>query len=264
MPPTWEDATRAQYDNDTNLAARQALFDYLTHSDPMPAPLGDMSTLAGQRVLDIGCGNGRFLGLAVDAGAQAIGLDASRGMTAASREVTPSAPLGVADAMALPLADNSIDTVLAFWMLYHVDDRPAALREFQRVLKPEGSVVATTNSGEHSALGHLVCAAVADVIGRPVDHWHPPLPFVNENAVEVLGSVFSHVEQYVYTNSFELTEVEPVVRYVGSLGHEMQEHNGPFELAEVLAAVGRRAEAEIAESGSVSMTGCRSVTIARN
>ena len=263
MPTTWEDATRAQYDDDTNLAARQALFDYLTHSDPLPAPVGDMSLLAGQRVLDIGCGNGRFLGGAIDVGAQAIGLDANVGILRTSRQAVPTAPLGVADAVALPLADNSIDTVLALWMLYHVDDRPAALREFRRVLRPGGVVVATTNSGEHSALGQLFCDAVAEVVGRSVDHWHAPLPFVTENAVETLGSVFGDVDHHLYSNSFEVTEVEPVVRYVGSLGHEMQEYNGPFELADVLAAVGRRAEQEIALSGAVSMTVSRSVTIAR-
>ncbi len=54
-----------------------------------------------------------------------------------------------ADAQRLPLADASVDAVIANHMLYHVPDLPRCLAEIQRVLRPGGRLYATTNGARH-------------------------------------------------------------------------------------------------------------------
>ncbi len=129
---------------------------YLVDARPIPAPIGDFSVLAGRRVLDVGCGNGVFLKQADEAGAAVIGGDLSTGMLAAASEAVPTAPLLCLDADRLPLPDDSVDVALALWMLYHVDDRPAAAAELRRVVRPDGYAVVSTNSGENPLLDDLV------------------------------------------------------------------------------------------------------------
>ncbi len=47
--------------------------------------------------------------------------------------------------------DASYDVAVAMWMLYHVPDLDRGLGELRRVLRPGGTLVATTNGDEHVA-----------------------------------------------------------------------------------------------------------------
>ena len=55
-------------------------------------------------------------------------------------------PIVQADATALPLREGSVDAVVLLWMLYHLDDPPAALTEAKRVLSPGGVLAACAAS----------------------------------------------------------------------------------------------------------------------
>ena len=72
-------------------------------------------------------------------GVTAIACDFSQGMlrAGASRAV----PKVAGDAMALPLADESVDGVVISFGLRNVADPDAALREFRRVTRPGGTLV---------------------------------------------------------------------------------------------------------------------------
>jgi ubiquinone/menaquinone biosynthesis C-methylase UbiE len=87
-------------------------------------------------VLDLGCGDGRFL----SPGAIGVDLDLDRLRSARTR----SAQLVQADAHALPFAAATFDTVLANRMLNaagHIDD---VFGEVVRVLRPGGRLVVLT------------------------------------------------------------------------------------------------------------------------
>ncbi|WP_223677582.1 class I SAM-dependent methyltransferase [Azospirillum agricola] len=98
----------------------------------------------GMRVLDVAIGTGlvarEAVALCGDA-ADVIGLDLSEAMLAEARRTLPI-PLiqGVADS--LPLADASVDLVTIGYALRHVGDLAATFREFHRVLRPGGAVLA--------------------------------------------------------------------------------------------------------------------------
>jgi ubiquinone/menaquinone biosynthesis C-methylase UbiE len=249
----WVAATKAQYDDDTNLAARQAVFSYLVEAVPIPPPIGDFSVLAGKRVLDVGCGNGLFLRQAHECGAHVIGGDLSAGMLATVASSLPAAPLVLLNAEQLPVADDAVDVTLALWMLYHVKDRASAVRELRRVTVGHGYAIATTNSGRTSFLEEMVGDALETVLGRSVASVIPPLAFNAENGAEILGRGFDEVQTVATGNRFHITDPEVVVRYVGSMLEVIRTENGPFDNAALLTEVGRRAAARIAENGHLEL-----------
>jgi demethylmenaquinone methyltransferase/2-methoxy-6-polyprenyl-1,4-benzoquinol methylase len=93
----------------------------------------------GQTVLDVAAGTAVSTVQLATGGVSAIACDFSQGMlrAGASRPV----PKIAGDAMALPLADESVDGVVISFGLRNVADPDAALREFRRVTRPGGTLV---------------------------------------------------------------------------------------------------------------------------
>ncbi|MBN1094055.1 demethylmenaquinone methyltransferase [Blastococcus sp. TML/M2B] len=93
----------------------------------------------GQTVLDVAAGTAVSTVELASGGVRAIACDFSQGMlrAGAARPV----PKVAGDAMALPLADASVDGVVISFGLRNVADPDAALREFRRVTRPGGTLV---------------------------------------------------------------------------------------------------------------------------
>ncbi len=97
---------------------------------------GDQPT--GGDILDAGCGIGLLGRLYPELGL--IGLDASMPLL---RQATTGYRLRVeGSAEALPFRSQSFDVVIALNMLHHVINPENAVREFARVLKPGGALLA--------------------------------------------------------------------------------------------------------------------------
>ena len=98
----------------------------------------------GTRVLDCGCGAGRFARMAADAGAAAAGIDAAEALIDIAAERTPDADFHVGDLEALPWPDNSFDVVTGFSAFQFADDKVRALTEAGRVSRRVVAVVIPT------------------------------------------------------------------------------------------------------------------------
>lgn len=95
----------------------------------------------GQTILDVGCGQGillPFLRNAVGEDGRLIALDASVAMLEGVAERDAGTVAVHASAEQMPLIDGYVDAVLCFSAFPHFSDKPAAAREFYRVLKPGG------------------------------------------------------------------------------------------------------------------------------
>jgi SAM-dependent methyltransferase len=103
-----------------------------------------------RRVLDAGSGDGYGTAMLAAAGAaSATGIDIDEESIAhAAKRYGPM--FQQADASALPFEDASFDLVVCFETIEHLDDDAAALREFRRVLVPEGLlIISTPNRDEY-------------------------------------------------------------------------------------------------------------------
>lgn len=95
----------------------------------------------GSRVLDCGCGAGRFARMAADRGASVAGVDAAEGLIEIAIERVPEGDLRVGDIEALPWEDDLFDVVTGFSAFQFADDKVRALREAGRVSRGSVAVV---------------------------------------------------------------------------------------------------------------------------
>lgn len=117
----------------------------LTESLEKDAVFALAGNLTGQRVLDVGCGDGAYSIRAAQLGANVTGLDISPMMLDAARRRAEAAGVSLkwreGRAEALPFPAASFDVVIAVTVLCWVSDASAAVQEMTRVLRPGGIVV---------------------------------------------------------------------------------------------------------------------------
>jgi SAM-dependent methyltransferase len=102
----------------------------------------------GSRVLDCGCGAGRFARMAADRGALVAGIDAAEQLIAIAAERTAGGDFRTGDLEALPWPDNSFDVVTGFSAFQFADDKIRALTEARRVSRDLVAVVIPTRAPE--------------------------------------------------------------------------------------------------------------------
>jgi SAM-dependent methyltransferase len=121
----------------------------------------------GERILDLGCGDGQLTKRIAATGASVLGVDASPQMVAAARSRGITAD--EASAESLPYSDGSFDAVFSNAALHWVRDQDAMMTEVHRVLKPGGRFVA--EMGGHGNVAAILVALTA-VLAR---HGHADL-----------------------------------------------------------------------------------------
>ena len=156
-----------------------------------------------------------------------------------------------ADAQRLLLRDDGVDVALAMHMLYHVPDVPAAVAELRRIVKPGGTLLASTNCERGMAeVNDLFGAAVANVLGRPVRP-QSGNSFTTETGAAVLATAFSDMTLHQHELPLAIPSAEPVVTYLDSLREPVLRSVGePLDFDAVLGLVAARVEEVIRERGT--------------
>jgi trans-aconitate methyltransferase len=113
-----------------------------------------LAPVTGERILDIGCGDGQLSKRIVATGTVVVGLDSSPQMAAAARALGIDVTVG--DAEALSFESSSFDAVFSNAALHWVRNHDAMLIGVKRVLKPAGRFVA-----EFGGFGNIAAIRVA-------------------------------------------------------------------------------------------------------
>jgi SAM-dependent methyltransferase len=185
---TWDDpvAVAEQYRDEANLRARQALWANVEGENAPVVLRRVLASLAPTDVLEIGGGQGELAEwMQGDLGARVTFIDQSERMVelAHARGIVEAR---VGDAQQLPFANETFDTVVAAWMLYHVKDVDRALAEAVRVLTRGGRLVAVTGSTRH-------IEELRELYGTVLPEFERQ--FNAENGEEILRRHFRQVER---------------------------------------------------------------------
>lgn len=120
-----------------------------------------LRALHAGRVLDVGTGKGQFVGSLIEelgSYTEMVGIDLSDEGAAAFEEAfghLPSVSFLVADATAMPFADESFDTVAIAGSLHHLADPKLALSEMRRVLRSGGTFIVYEQFRDHQTRAEL-------------------------------------------------------------------------------------------------------------
>ncbi len=112
------------------------------HAPLFTAMMEAPSNGAGSRVLDIGCGAGHSTALIHGAGADVTGVDAASGMIDHASRTFGHVDFQVGDIEELAFEDGEFDVVFAANSVQYAAELGNALRELQRVCRPDGRIVA--------------------------------------------------------------------------------------------------------------------------
>jgi ubiquinone/menaquinone biosynthesis C-methylase UbiE len=137
-------------------------------------------SIAGRRVLDLGCGVGEYVRALEQRGGRVVGSDIAanrlqearrRGLAAA----TPSAAAYVAaGGEQLPFRDGSLDVIVLNEVIEHVADDRETLREIARVLAPGGTCVIYAPNRLYPFETHGIYVGKRYVFGNiPFVNWLP-------------------------------------------------------------------------------------------
>jgi ubiquinone/menaquinone biosynthesis C-methylase UbiE len=182
------------------------------------------------KILELGCGHGLLWKENIDRIPAEWNItlsDLSSGMLdAAWRNLVVSGrafQFKEIDAQSIPFEDEAFDAVIANHMLYHVPDRPKAIAEIKRILKPGGRLIATTIGQNHlkeiaNWIRYVSPASDFESFGSP---------FTLENGLEQLEQFFSQVTVSRYSDNLHVTEIKPIVAYIRSSIHatDLSEEN---------------------------------------
>jgi ubiquinone/menaquinone biosynthesis C-methylase UbiE len=217
------------------------------------------SGVAVGRALDAGCGWGRFavvLAQFLPADSELVCTDLFPGMVQTAREALADVErlkrFVVADIEDLPIVDGVVDLAMANHVLYHLRDIAQGLREFGRVLVPDGTFVATANS---DAIHVPVVDAHDETLRRlgVVVETTESSGFSMENGLELLSEHFEDVTEHVFRDE-QLCDVDNLCASYLNTGRFRtiaDDETVPAELRARVPEVYRQVAAELADDGAI-------------
>jgi len=201
---------------------------------------------AGDRVLDVGCGTGRlarWIAERVSPTGSVVGIDPLAERIAIANAGAGGITFAVGQAEDLgAFASESFDAVSMSAVFHWVSDKPRALAEIRRVLRPGGRLGVTTFPGELSGAG-TVPAVLAPVLARPpyaerVDRSGPGVQSRDYTTTRVISMVIESglelAELHVAARSRHHATGADVVAFIESSAFGNLSKAVPAELREAL------------------------------
>jgi ubiquinone/menaquinone biosynthesis C-methylase UbiE len=145
--------------------------------------------------------------------------------------VSHDKPIPVAKLQQLPFPDDSFDVVIANHILYYVSNADAVIADLHRVLKPEGVLLASTDSQFTMAEFSTLARRALTLLGHPTrteDSYFGQLveEFSLENGATKLARHFRAVVRHEIPSTFIFSDPEPIIKYINT-NRKMREHRLP-------------------------------------
>ncbi|MEE8189423.1 MAG: methyltransferase domain-containing protein [Kiloniellales bacterium] len=199
--------------------------------------LGLLAPTAGERILDLGCGDGELAEKIAASGAAVVAVDSSPEQVAAARARGLDAR--VANATALGF-DAEFDAVFSNAVLHWVLDPGAAIDGIWRALKPGGRLV-----GEMGGQGNVVqisgaLAAALDrrgLDGRAAVPWYFPAPAAYRAKLEARGFLVDSIELIERPTPLPGEMEDWLATFAESFTARLPEAERPAYVAEVTEAL---------------------------
>ena len=173
----------------------------------------------GDSILDIGCGNGRFLEVIKGKVFQYTGIDNSESLiTYAKKWQGDKGKFIHADALSLPFENDSFDVVVSFGVLHHIPSkkfRKQFLKEAYRVLKKDGLLIITVWNLWNKRLTPIIKKhAIKKLLGKSkLDFRDIFLPFGKKQDVRYLHAFTEkELHKLLKKSGFEIKEMKRVKR----------------------------------------------------
>lgn len=224
-----EEKIKDQYLTSEKLEKRISIYDYgMAEEYWSNWVFRKMNFQSGERILELGCGNGMLWCDNIrnlPEGIQLILTDRSEGMLAKTqknlseyedilREKKITVEYQIMDADKLLLPNAAYDCVIANHMLYHVSEREVCLRKIEKALKPQGRLCCSTIGNTHLKEMHDIVAAFDSRIDMPFRNLTKS--FRLENGREQLEKVFGAVNRKDYANDLLVDDAKAIYNYVAS------------------------------------------------
>src|SRR4030043_722081 len=129
----------------------------------------DKYSVAGEKILDLGCGNGRYFEYFKNKNLNYFGTDISEKLIEIAKKKYPGVNFQAADGLSLPFSDNFFDKLLSIAVLHHIPSKELRihfLKEAKRILKPGGILILTVwNFKEIKEFSLLFKSIVLKILG---------------------------------------------------------------------------------------------------
>ena len=217
-----ENTLKTQYQNSTNISARIQLHSLYSQNEQgwFPWIYEQCEIKSGMKILEIGCGNARLWNENIARLPENVDIvlsDISEGIV---REIRRDSlfhedkrfSFASFDCQEIPYEEDSFDLVIANHMLFYCEDINQVIREINRVLKPERTLIASTYGEKHM---HEITDLVQQFDSRitlAAENLYER--FGRENGAEWLESCFENVEWRLYEDSLVVEKPEPVMEYI--------------------------------------------------
>ena len=145
---------------------------------------------AGERILDLGCGNGKLTQVLAESGASVLGVDASPEILAEARATYPALEFALERGEALPY-DAEFDAIFSNATLHWMPRAADVAVGMARALRPGGRLVAEFGGFENVAVVRAAVSAGFEALGRTETAWNPwYFPTLGEYAAVLEGAGF--------------------------------------------------------------------------